>query len=90
MCSGAGAVWVWDKSKAHVRTSQLHASSTYVVLTHGNGHADIQARPGLFHLPTAYAGLAFAGLTPAVQAWLHQMLPGADLNGWKGRLRDGC
>ena len=46
MCSGAGAVWVWDKSKAQVRTSQLHASSTYVVLTHGDGHADIQASPG--------------------------------------------
>ncbi|CAK0782952.1 hypothetical protein CVIRNUC_006147 [Coccomyxa viridis] len=38
----SGAVWVWDKSKAQVRTSQLHASSTYVVLTHGDGHADIQ------------------------------------------------
>ena len=62
MCSGSGAVWVWDKSKAQVRTSQLHASSTYVVLTHGDGHADIQASPGLFHLPTPSAGWAFAGL----------------------------
>ena len=56
MCSGAGAVWVWDKSRAQVRTSQLHASSTYVVLTHGDGHADIQASAGLFRLPSQYAG----------------------------------
>ena len=62
MCSGAGAVWVWDKSKAQVRTSQLHASSTYVVLTHGDGHADIQASPELLHLPATNAGWAFAGL----------------------------
>lgn len=62
MCSGAGAVWVWDKSKAQVRTSQLHASSTYVVLTHGDGHADIQARPAPFHLPKTRPYWAFAGL----------------------------
>ena len=51
---------MWDKSKAQVRTSQLHASSTYVVLTHGDGHADIQARLKLFHLPTQDAGCVFA------------------------------
>jgi len=43
-----GAVWVWDKSKAVVRSSVLQADSTYVVLTHGDAHADIQVHSDLF------------------------------------------
>ena len=39
-----GAVWAWDKSKAVVRSSVLQADSTYVVLTHGDAHADIQVQ----------------------------------------------
>ena len=62
MCFGAGAVWVWDKSKAQVRTSQLHASTTYVVLTHGDGHADIQASPVKLHLLKTRTVRGFAGL----------------------------
>ncbi len=44
MSSGltAGAMWAWDKSKAMVRSSILQASSTYVVLTHGEAQVDIQ------------------------------------------------
>lgn len=43
-----GAVWVWDKSKAVVRSSVLQADCTYVVLTHGDAHADIQVQSDLF------------------------------------------
>ncbi len=37
-------MWAWDKSKAVVRNSVLQADSTYVVLTHGEAHADVQVR----------------------------------------------
>lgn len=35
---------MWDKGKAMVRHSVLQADSTYVVLTHGEAHADIQVQ----------------------------------------------
>ena len=35
-------MWAWDKSKAVVRHSVLQADSTYVLLTHGEAHADVQ------------------------------------------------
>lgn len=33
---------MWDKSTAWVRSSQLQADATWVVLSHGEAHADIQ------------------------------------------------